>query len=406
MAARAFSYTALDSGGTHRNGVVEAETQEAAIAQLATMGRYVLEIKEGGKGASTSSQVQGRRTRPSRQELALFTRRMADLAMAGLPLDRVLQVVGDQSENLTLKDLAQEVLEDVRAGVPVSQALAKHTKYFNEVFTQTLRAGEASGQFGDVASRLAEFQEKEVARRSQVISALVYPCILASTAVMVVVFLLTFVVPRLSGIFHDLGDDLPLTTKILLGSTDFLTKNWMIVIGSIVGVIVLLRLWISTPVGAEAKDRFLLHAPIVGGVIQKATISRFARVLGTLVYGGVPILEALDIAGLSAGNRVFQKSAIQVEHEVREGRPIAEAMMDAGAFPPVLTHMVAIGEETGDLPKMLSRVSESLDFEVDTGMRRLVAMVEPLIVLVMGVFVGFVVLSVLLPIFQAQTLVK
>lgn len=330
---------------------------------------------------------------------------MADLAMAGLPLDRVLQVVGDQSENLTLKDLAKEVLEDVRAGVPVSQALAKHTKYFNEVFTQTLRAGEASGQFGDVASRLAEFQEKEVARRSQVISALVYPCILASTAVMVVVFLLTFVVPRLSGIFHDLGDDLPITTKILLGSTDFLTKNWIMVIGSIIGVIVLLRLWISTPVGAEAKDRFLLHAPIVGGVIQKATISRFARVLGTLVYGGVPILEALDIAGLSAGNRVFQKSAIQVEHEVREGRPIAEAMMDAGAFP-VLTHMVAIGEETGDLPKMLSRVSESLDFEVDTGMRRLVAMVEPLIVLVMGVFVGFVVLSVLLPIFQAQTLVK
>ena len=150
----------------------------------------------------------------------------------------------------------------------------------------------------------------------------------------------------------------------------------------------------------------MLHAPVVGPVIMKATISRFARVLGTLVFGGVSILEALEIAGLSAGNRVFHRSAKEVEREVRAGRPIAEAMRDAGAFPPVLTHMVAVGEETGDLPKMLSRVSDSLDFEVDTGMRRLVALVEPIIVLTMGSFVGFVVLSVLLPIFQAQDLVK
>jgi type II secretory pathway component PulF len=154
------------------------------------------------------------------------------------------------------------------------------------------------------------------------------------------------------------------------------------------------------------RDRLLLRAPLIGPVVTKATISRFARVLGTLVYGGVSILEALEIAGLSAGNRVFYKNALVVEEEVRAGRPIAEAMADTGAFPPVLTHMVAIGEETGDLPTMLGRVSDSLDFEVDTGMRRLVSLVEPAIVLGMGTFVGFVVLSVLLPIFQAQELIK
>lgn len=155
-----------------------------------------------------------------------------------------------------------------------------------------------------------------------------------------------------------------------------------------------------------ARDRMLVRLPLLGPVILKATVSRFARVLGTLVYGGVPILDALRLAGLSSGNRVFKKSADLVEEEVREGRPIAESMRDSGAFPPVLTHMVAIGEQTGDLPKMLGRVSDSLDFEVDNGMRRLTALVEPVIVLVMGAFVGFVVLAVLLPIFQAQELVK
>jgi len=203
-----------------------------------------------------------------------------------------------------------------------------------------------------------------------------------------------------------MGGDLPVTTRILLGSTEWITKNWVVVVAGIVGAVVLSRLYLSTPGGVLARDRFLLSAPILGPVVRKATISRFARVLGTLVYGGVPILEALEIAGLSAGNQVFHRSAQEVEREVRAGRPIAAAMRDAGAFPPVLTHMVAIGEETGDLPKMLGRVSDSLDFEVDTGMRRLVALVEPAIVLTMGTFVGFVVLSVLLPIFEAQNLVK
>ena len=213
-------------------------------------------------------------------------------------------------------------------------------------------------------------------------------------------------VPKLSGIFKDLGDSLPLSTKVLLSSTDFITHNWIVVLGSIIGLTVGIRLWLATEAGAYARDKFLLKAPMIGPVVTKATISRFARVLGTLVYGGVNILEALEIAGLSAGNKVFQKSAEEVSEEVRAGRPIAEAMRDTAAFPPVLTHMVAIGEETGDLPKMLGRVSDSLDFEVDTGMRKLVSLVEPVIVLGMGTFVAFVVLSVMLPIFQAQETIK
>lgn len=406
MAQQTFAYTALDASGARRTGAVEAESREAAVARLASEGRYVLEIAASAHRRQATAGTSGRGKQPSRQDLALFTRRLADLASAGLPLDRVLQVVAEQSESGALKRISEEALVDVRSGMPISQALAKHPKYFSSVFTQTLRAGEASGQFGEVASRLADYQEKEVTRRGQVTSALVYPGVLATTSLGVIIFLITFVLPRMSGVFSEMGNDLPMTTKALLSVSAFVTHYWLFLLIVIAGAVIGIRAWFATPGGAESRDRFLLSAPVIGPVVQKATVSRFARVLGTLVFGGVPMLEALEIAGLSASNRVFLKSAQAVEEEVRAGRSIAEAMRDAGSFPPVLTHMVGVGEEIGDLPKMLGRVADSLDFEVDTGMRRLVSLVEPVIVLSMGTVVGFVVLSVLLPIYQAQNLVK
>ncbi|AIE87565.1 type II secretion system F family protein [Fimbriimonas ginsengisoli] len=405
-----FSYVALEPSGQKKTGFVDASSREAAIQTVSATGRFVLDIKEEGTRTKTTSaakhEVAKRKGKVSRGDLALFTRRLADLSEAGLPLDRVLQVVSEQSESITLTEVAENALDEVRGGKPVSDALAAYPKLFPSVFTQTLKAGEASGQFPDVTSRLANFQENEVARRSQITSALVYPGILASTAVFVVVFLLTFVVPRLSGVFKGLGNDLPASTKLLLAMTAFITQQWYFIIGGIVAAVVLYKAWAGTESGRYQRDALIMRMPAVGPVIRKATVSRFSRVLATLVFGGVPILQALNIAGLASGNRVFQRSAEEVEAEVREGVSIAQAMRDAGAFPPVLTHMVAIGEETGDLPKMLNRVSDSLDFEVDNGMRRLTAMVEPIIVLTMGVFVGFVVLSVLLPIYAAGDTVK
>jgi type IV pilus assembly protein PilC len=225
-------------------------------------------------------------------------------------------------------------------------------------------------------------------------------------AIGVIAMLMLYVVPKLSGVFEDLGNDLPANTVILLKSSEFMSTNYPTILAAIAGLILLYKAWTKTEQGALGRDRILLKAPLIGTVVRKATISRFARVLGTLVFGGVPILEALRLSGMAAGNRVFLQSSQRVENDVREGKPIAAAMRDAGAFPPVLTNMVAVGEETGDLPKMLGRVSDSLDFEVDNSMRRLTAMVEPAIIVVMGTFVGFVVLSVILPIVQAQSLVK
>jgi type II secretory pathway component PulF len=385
--------------------VVEATDKDTAIASLVSEGRFVVEIAE--QKVKTSGGATGKGGgRISRGDLALFTRRMADLAAAGLPLDRALSVVAEQSESARLAEIIGQVLIEVRGGMPVSTALSMHPKVFPTVFTQTLRAGEASGQFPDVASRLAEFQEKEVTRRSQITSAMVYPAVLAGVAISVVTFVVTFVVPKLSDIFKDLGNDLPTPTKMLLAGTGFITKDYLFLIAGLLGLGFGYRAWAATESGAVARDSFFLRLPVIGPILQKAVVSRFARVLGTLVYGGVPILEAIRLSGLASGNRLFVKSAAIVENEVREGRPIADSMRNAGNFPPVLTHMVAVGEETGDLPKMLSRVSDSLDFEVDNGLRRLTSLVEPLIVLSMGAFVGFVVLAIALPIFQAQDLVK
>lgn len=400
-----FAYVALEPTGKRKTGYVDAADRDAAIANITGTGRFVLEINESSAQAAKPSES-GKSGKITKADLAMFTRRLADLASAGLPLDRVLQVVSEQSESQALTDIAEEALTDVRTGLPVSAALAKHPRYFPQIYTETLRAGEASGQFGQVAGRLADFQEQEVTRRSQITSALIYPMVLLVVATGVVVFLLTFVVPRLSQVFKDLGNDLPVTTKMLFAFTGFVTNYWLYIIGAIVGAIVLYRGWVATDPGAYSRDKAFINLPLAGKVIRKAIVSRFTRVLGTLVYGGVPILEAIDLAGLATGNRVYQERSKTVEQEVREGKPIAEAMRDAGDFPAVLTHMVAIGEETGDLPKMLGRVADSLDFEVETGLRRLTAMVEPMIVVGMGLIVGFVVLSVMLPIVAANNLVK
>ncbi|HLP00064.1 MAG TPA: type II secretion system F family protein, partial [Fimbriimonas sp.] len=248
--------------------------------------------------------------------------------------------------------------------------------------------------------------ENEVARRSQVTSALVYPAILLFTAVSVIIFVLTFVVPKLSATFAAQGDSLPGSTKLLLSISDLLSNQWYIVVGGTVGLVVAYKAWVATEAGALMRDGMLLRLPVTGKITLKSTVSRFARVLATLVFGGVAILDAIELAGTASGNRVFKKSAETVRGEVREGKGIAEAMRDTGAFPPVLTHMVAIGEETGNLPQMLNRVSDSMDFEVDNGLRRAVALVEPIIVLTMGGFVAFVVISVLLPILNSSSFIK
>lgn len=403
-----YAYDSIDLTGKKRSGVIDAASEKAAIEMVKADGRHVVKIQEAQKTSEKARTHDGekKKARSGRGELALYTRRMADLASAGLPLDRVLQVLAEQSETIPLANASAAALEEVRGGTSVSDAMAMHPKVFPNIYTQTLRAGEASGQFPDAAQRLADLLENEVARRSQVVSALVYPGVLTTVAIGVVVFLLTFVIPRLQVVFTGLGDNLPGSTKLLLGITNFITGNGVAIIIAIVVTVIGLRAYFATQAGAVMRDKILMNLPLGGPIVKKAVVSRYSRVLGTLIHGGVPILDALKLAGMASGNKVFEQTSDVVRQDVQEGIAIATAMKDTGVFPPVLTHMVAIGEETGDLPHMLTRVSDSLDFEVEHSLTRLTTALEPVIVLFMGAFVAFVVISVMLPIFEAQSLVK
>jgi type II secretory pathway component PulF len=263
-----------------------------------------------------------------------------------------------------------------------------------------VRAGETSGHLDAVLLRLAEFLEKSFARRSQVISALLYPAILISVAIAAVAFIIGFLVPKLSQLFADMDAALPLITRMLLAIADVVAATWWGLLLAAVAVIFGLRWYSRTEGGREALDLFALRVPLMGPVWHKMAVSRLARTLGTMLGGGVPILAALEISGNAVGNRPMSHAVAAAREEVQQGTAMAAALDHAGAFPPLLIHMAGVGEETGQLPEMMARVADSLDFEVDSTLGRLTTLLEPFVIVVMGVIVGFIVLAVLLPIFQ------
>jgi type II secretory pathway component PulF len=254
--------------------------------------------------------------------------------------------------------------------------------------------------------RLADFMEKEQTRRSQIISALTYPAILVAVAIFSLIFLLTFAIPRLAGVFKGMKADLPAPTQMLLGLSGFIGKFWWLILLVLVGGWYAFRLWTQTTQGRQTYDGFRLRVPILGKLHQKLISARLVRTLGTLLGGGVPILEAMDISASALGNVIASEALLMVRGGVRQGETLNHAMERSPVFLPVVRHMTAVGEETGRLPSLLLRTADTLDFEVDSTMRRLTSLVEPMVVLFMGAFVGFVVLSILLPIFQINTLVK
>lgn len=422
-----FTYEARDVSGRMTNGTVSARDSADAAVKVRALGVYPTRIgagasnghatagvKTNGKAAAARETVKAATNgqgssgkRVPRLQILLFTREMADLLDAGLPMDRAFSVLIDQSDQENLSAMLTVMQGDIRAGQPLSETLKKFPREFPDLYTNMVRAGEVSGQLAPVMARLAEFMEKEQIRRSQIMAALTYPMVLITVALLAVTFLLTFVIPNLAGIFHDLGNALPLPTVILLSLSSFLTGvRGLIFLVVLAAAAVAFRQWVQTPVGRRRFDEFRMKAPLFGILVQKIVAARLARTLGTLLGGGVPILESLDISATALGNLVAMDALIAARGQVRQGETLHAAMEKTGSFLPVVLHMTAVGEETGRLPNMLLRTADTLDFEVDNAMRRLTSLVEPLVVLLMGLFIGFVVLSILLPIFQASTLAK
>jgi type II secretion system protein F len=401
----AFQYIALTADGQRRTGRIEAETRTEALARIRELGQQPVQLQLAEAEAPAAAPTR-RARRITSGDITAFTRQLADLTLAGLTLDRGFSVLAEQAENKSLEALIETIQTEVRGGAALSQALERHPRYFPPMVVNMVRAGEMSGQLGEVLERLAQFAEREQSRRAQIVSAMVYPAVLLLVASSTLVFLLTFVVPRLSGVFADLGAELPLPTRMLLAITGALTSGWWAILGAAALLWLGLRTYRRTEAGAYQIDRLTLRVAVVGKMWRKVVVARFARALGTLVAGGVPILEALRVAGQAAANRTLIRAAGELEERVKGGETISTAMRATGQFPPVLIHMTAVGEETGDLPRVLLRVAETLDGEAEIAMKRLTTLIEPMIVIFMGGFVGFVVLSILLPVFEANSIVK
>jgi len=418
-----FSYVALDKDGKSSSGSITARDNADAAIKIRAMGVFPTTISAPGRSGPSSAartpqtntaasqsavkqQSQLLTKKVSKIQVLLFTREMADLLDAGLPIDRSLSVLIDQTDSEALRLMLTSMQGDIRAGQPLSEALLKFPREFPMLYANMVRAGEVSGQLSGVMARLADFLEKESIRRSQIMAALTYPLVLVSVAVLAVTFLLTFVIPKLSDVFKSMGSNLPLPTLILLGTSGFLMKYWWEVIASVVIVVGGGRMYLRTDIGARSFDAIRLKLPLFGALNLKIVSARLMRTMGTLLGGGVPILDAMDIAASSLGNQIATEKILEARGGVRQGETLHQSIAAVGLFPPLVRHMTAVGEETGRLPAMLLRTAETLDFEVDNTMRKMTSLVEPLVVLFMGGFVGFVVLSILLPIFNANDIVK
>lgn len=396
-----FRYTALDRAGKTITGEIAAEEPEEVKRRLREMGYFPSEITEAAQFTLTSGPSRVARGRGvSSADIVIFTRQLADMTAARLPLYRSLSVLHEQADRDSLRTLIEALRTDVQEGRPLSEALARHPKHFPDLYVNMVRAGETSGHLEAILLRLADFLEKSMHRRSQVVSALMYPAVLITVAIAAVTFIIAYLIPKLEVLFAEMEQTLPLITQLLLGFSGVVSRVWWILAMLLVAAALFLRWYARTAAGREALDRLLLQMPLFGPIWHKMAVSRLARTLGTMLTGGVPILSALEIAANAIANRPMARATGLAREEVRQGTRISDALSRSGVFPPLLIHMSAVGEETGQLPEMMIRVADNLDFQVDSTLGRLTTLLEPFIIIVMGAIVAFIVTAVLLPIFQ------
>ncbi len=414
-----FTYTALDSRGQESTGLVEASSTNDAIGQLRQAGYFPTNVFEEGQGgvaekkarkaaksavaASGAGKKKGivifAKKTVKAKILMVFTRQLATLIDAGLPLLRGLNVLAKQERDVLLKDTINQLADSVQGGSTFSESLAQHPRIFNKLFVNMVKAGELGGVLELVLSRLAEFQEKAQKVKNKVKSAMIYPVIVLSLAMVIMAFLMVFIVPKFETIFHDmLGDKpLPAITQFVIGISGFMQNHWLLIIGGLIALFFGYKAVAKTPGGRAVIDRLALRAPLFGDLTRKSSISRFARTLGTLVTSGVPILQALNITRETAGNTVIANAISQVHDSVKEGESIVQPLEASGAFPPMVISMVDVGEETGQLPEMLLKIAEVYDDEVDNSVAGLTSMLEPIMIVMLAVIVGTIVIALFMP---------
>jgi len=381
------------------DGVLEAESATAAISRLNQLGVYPLTIAEVSAAQAPPARVAASGRVPSRQ-LAHISRQLADLLGGGLSLFRALSLLDDQTEHALLRAVISEVAEAVRDGQAFSDALGRHPEAFSPMYLSMIRAGEAGGDLDAVLVRLAELLESESELRSRITAALVYPAVVLAIGVATVVVLLTYVVPKLTILFTETGQLLPLPTRILLGISQLLSQGWWLCLAALVAGGWSLRRFSRSPAGRAALDAMLVRVPVSGRLVRKIQTARFTRNLGAMVGQGVPMLQALEVSGSTVSNSTLRQAIAQIRDAVRQGQHLAGALAASRQFPAFVSNMVAVGEESGTLETALLKIASSYERDSDRALRIFTTVLEPLLIVVVGLVVMFIVISMLLPIFQ------
>ena len=392
-----WEYTAkAAASGQIVKGELDVPTRDDVMAFLRKSRLTVVTVREAAKargGLTFGARVKTR-------DVVIFTRQFATMINAGLPLVQSLSILAQQTENKLLREITRQVVYDVEAGNTLADALRKHPKGFSDLYVNMVAAGEAGGILDTILLRLATFLEKNDALVRKVKGAMIYPGVIMSVAVGAIAILLIFVIPTFANMFASVNMELPLPTRIVMGASQFLLNWWWMIALVIAGSVFAIRQYYKTPDGQKRIDQMLLNAPVLGDVLRKSAVSRFTRTLGTLISSGVSILDGLEITAKTAGNRVIHDAVMQSRQSIAGGETIAGPLEQSKVFPPMVISMVAVGEQTGGLDEMLAKIADFYDEEVDVAVSALLSLMEPLMIVVLGVIVGGMVVAMYLPIFD------
>lgn len=404
--ATVFKWAGKTRMGTIQSGEITAESRDEVVAYLRRQNILPTSISVKPRAISFKLPTLGA-GKVKDKDIVVFTRQFSTMIDAGLPLVQCLEILSKQTENKALAKVINDVKVDVETGSTYADALKKHPRVFNELYVNMVAAGEAGGILDTILNRLATYIEKAMRLKKKVKGAMIYPAVIISVAILVIAVIMIFVVPTFAKMFAQLGGVLPLPTRIVIGISNFLAgTGGLIVLLSIVGLVIFIIQFRRTAYGRKLIDKILLKLPIFGILIRKVAVAKFTRTLGTLIQSGVPILDGLEITAKTAGNKVIEDSIREIRTSVSEGKTLSDPLAKTGAFPPMVTQMIAVGESTGALDSMLSKIADFYDEEVDIAVANLTALLEPALMVFLGVTVGFIVIAMYLPIFKLITLIK
>ena len=404
-----FKYIALDKEGRELSGVIESTSENRARKELAAQGFSVSRIAEVAAIASDKKATAAKAKKPlfgtgvRKENITVFSRQLSTLLKAGLPLLRALEVIGRQEKNPYFKAVVEQLADNVRTGNKFSDGLSQHPKIFDKLYVNMAKAGEAGGVLDVVLDRLSTFQEKALKTTNKVKSAMVYPIVIMGVAVAIVAILMIFVVPQFQKIFTDMlkgNARMPALTQMIIDISDFMKENYILTGLIIVGVILFVKIFFKTKIGIRVWDTAALKLPKIGDLVMKSTVARFTRTFGTLLASGVPILEALTITRGTIKNSLISDALSRVHDRVRDGENLSTPLDQQNIFPTMVTSMVEVGEETGQLPEMLNRIADNYDDEVDNSVGAITSIIEPIMIVFLAVVVGTIVIALFLPIIQ------